>query len=91
MADEGIETLPYSGESPQSRFAFERYMDDVKRGKGALQLKAVAAEMNAEIGRAGRQGRSRRCRRQRATSTRSSVTFPTIFTNTARGLGVSRG
>jgi hypothetical protein len=49
MADERIETLPYSGESPQSRFAFERYMDDVKRGKGALQLKAVAAEMNAEL------------------------------------------
>jgi hypothetical protein len=37
-----IEHLPYSGESPQDRFAYQRYLNDTARGKSLLQLTAMA-------------------------------------------------
>ena len=44
-----IEHLPSGGESPQDRFAYQRYLDDVARGKGLLQLTAVAREVTPWI------------------------------------------
>jgi hypothetical protein len=43
------EHLPYSGESPQDRFAWDRYLNDAKRGKTALQLKAVADQLTPDL------------------------------------------
>ena len=43
------EYLPYRGESPQDRLAYERYLADVKRGKSSLQLQAVEAQMTPDI------------------------------------------
>ena len=43
------EHLPYSGESSQDRFAYARYLGDVKRGKSALQLKAVADQLTPDL------------------------------------------
>lgn len=45
----GYEHLPYSGESGQDRLAYDRYLDDVKRGKSALQLSAVATQLTADL------------------------------------------
>jgi len=45
----GYEQLPFSGESAQDRLAFDHYLEDVKRGKSALQLTAVAAQMTPEL------------------------------------------
>lgn len=45
------EHLPYRGESAQDRLAYERYLADVKRGKSALQLKAVAEQLTPDIRR----------------------------------------
>ena len=49
MGADGIEILPYSGESPQSRRAFEQYLADIERGKGLFQLLAVASQITPEI------------------------------------------
>jgi len=43
------EHLPYSGESPQNRFACDRYLTDARRGKTALQLKAVADQLTPDL------------------------------------------
>lgn len=45
------EHLPYRGESAQDRLAFERYLLDAKRGKTALQLKAVAQQLTPDLRR----------------------------------------
>jgi hypothetical protein len=44
-----IEHLPYSGESPSDRYAYERYREEVKRGKNLLQLMAVRNQVTPEI------------------------------------------
>lgn len=44
-----IERLPYSGESSHSSLAYSRYKEDLKRGKGLLQIKSVAAEITPFI------------------------------------------
>jgi hypothetical protein len=49
MGSTNREHLPYSGESAKDRLAYERYLTDVKRGKSAFQLKAVAEQMTADI------------------------------------------
>jgi hypothetical protein len=49
MGFDDREYLPYGGESPHDPFAYERYLADIERGKGLLQLKAVASEMTQEI------------------------------------------
>ncbi len=49
MGANDIEHLPYKGESPQDRLAYQRYLADIKRGKSLLQLKAVAREMTPDI------------------------------------------
>jgi hypothetical protein len=49
MPASGYEHLPYSGESAQDRRTFERYLEDVKRGKSALQLSAVAGQLTPEL------------------------------------------
>ena len=36
-----VERLPYQGESPADRLAFEQYLNDVQRGKSLLQLLAA--------------------------------------------------
>lgn len=51
MAQHVKENLPYKGESPQSQFAYKRYLADVSRGKSLLQLKAVASQMTPWIRR----------------------------------------
>ena len=51
MGPNDREYLPYRGESPQDRLAYERYLVDVKRGKSFLQLKAVASQMTPDIRR----------------------------------------
>ena len=43
------EHLPYSGESAQDRFAFQRYLRDVERGKTGLQLGAVADQLTPDL------------------------------------------
>jgi hypothetical protein len=47
----GYEHLPYSGESAQDRLAYDRYLADAKRGKTALQLKAVAGQLTPDLRR----------------------------------------
>ncbi len=49
MGSTGYEHLPHSGESAQDRLAFDRYMVDAKRGKTALQLKAVADQLTPDL------------------------------------------
>jgi hypothetical protein len=49
MSHGGVEYLLYGGESPQNRHAFERYLQDVQRGKSLLQLQAVAADLTPEL------------------------------------------
>jgi hypothetical protein len=46
-----MEHLPYRGESASDRFAYERYRDEVKRGKSLLQLMAVQKALTPEIHR----------------------------------------
>lgn len=45
------EQLLYNGESAKSALAFKRYLEDVGRGKSALQLAAVAQHISPEIRR----------------------------------------
>ena len=47
-----FENLPSSGESASDRLAFQRYLEDVKRGKSLMQLKAMDEAMTPEIRRA---------------------------------------
>ncbi len=49
MASRGYEHLPYSGESAKDRLAYELYLADAKRGKTALQLKAVADQLTPDL------------------------------------------
>jgi hypothetical protein len=49
MPFRGFENLPYSGQSAQDRLAYEQYLDDAKRGKTALQLKAVADQLTVDL------------------------------------------
>ena len=49
MACPGDEHLPYSGESAQDRLAYERYLADAKRGKTAVQLRAVADQLTPDL------------------------------------------
>ena len=51
MPTNNPEHLPYSGESAQDRLAYAKYLQDAQRGKTALQLKAVAEQVTAEIRR----------------------------------------
>src|ERR671939_370238 len=51
MNHDDVEHLLYSGESPEDRFAYQRYLNDIKRGKSLFQLKAVAREMTLDIRR----------------------------------------
>jgi hypothetical protein len=51
MGFDSTEDLPYRGESPKDRLAYERYLADIKRGKSGLQLRAVAEESIPEIRR----------------------------------------
>jgi len=44
-----MERLPYQGESATDRFAYERYRDDIARGKSLLQLLAVQRAITPEI------------------------------------------
>lgn len=43
------EKLLYGGESPENRHAFNRYLEEVNRGKSLLQLQAVAAQITLHI------------------------------------------
>lgn len=51
MPNNRVEHLPYQGESSSDRFAYERYRDEVKRGKSLLQLIAVQKAVTPEIRR----------------------------------------
>jgi hypothetical protein len=51
MSFTGYEHLPYNGESAQDRLAYDRYLADAKRGKTALQLKAVAEQLTPDLRR----------------------------------------
>jgi hypothetical protein len=44
-----VEHLEYRGESPQDRFAYQRHLDSVARGKSLLQLTAMAPAMTPWI------------------------------------------
>ena len=44
-----MEHLPYQGESASDRLAYERYREEIKRGKSLLQLMAVQKEITPEI------------------------------------------
>ena len=44
-----MEHLPYKGESASDRLAYERYREEIKRGKSLLQLMAVQKEITPEI------------------------------------------
>jgi hypothetical protein len=44
-----LEHLPYQGESASDRFAYERYREEIKRGKTLLQLMAVQKAVTPEI------------------------------------------
>jgi hypothetical protein len=46
-----VERLPYQGESPADRLAYQQYLDDVQRGKSLLQLIAVKKATTPEIRR----------------------------------------
>lgn len=44
-----MEHLMRGGESSQDRLAYERYLDEVKRGKSLLQLKATADALTPDL------------------------------------------
>jgi hypothetical protein len=44
-----VEHLPYQGESASDRFAYERYLEEIKRGKSLLQLTAVQKAVTPQI------------------------------------------
>ena len=44
-----VERLPYRGESASDRLAYEKYLDDVKRGKSLLQLIAAKQATTPQI------------------------------------------
>lgn len=46
-----VERLPYQGESPADRLAFEQYLNDVERGKSLLQLIAAKKATTTQIRR----------------------------------------
>ncbi|MGA8341090.1 MAG: hypothetical protein WB781_04060 [Candidatus Sulfotelmatobacter sp.] len=46
-----VERLPYQGESPADRLAFEQYLNDVQRGKSLLQLIAAKKATTRQIRR----------------------------------------
>ncbi len=46
-----VERLPYQGESPADRLAFEQYLNDVQRGKSLLQLIAAKKTTTRQIRR----------------------------------------
>jgi hypothetical protein len=46
-----VERLPYQGESPADRLAFEQYLNDVQRGKSLLQLLAAKKATTPQIRR----------------------------------------
>lgn len=52
MPKQGDEHLPYTGEAPQSRLAYQRFLADVARGKSTLQLQAVAQQLTPDLRRA---------------------------------------
>jgi hypothetical protein len=49
MHEGRIEHLPYQGESASDRLAYQRYLDEIKRGKSLLQLIAVQKALTSEI------------------------------------------
>jgi hypothetical protein len=49
MGSAGYEHLPYKGESALDRMAYDRYLADARRGKTALQLKAVADQLTPDL------------------------------------------
>ena len=51
MPSDKVEHLPYQGQAPADRFAYERYRNEVSRGKSLLQLKAVQQAVTPEIHR----------------------------------------
>ena len=44
-----VERLPYQGESASDRLAYEKYLDDVKRGKSLMQLMAAKKATTPQI------------------------------------------
>jgi hypothetical protein len=46
-----VEHLPYQGESPADRLAFQQYLNDIQRGKSQLQLLAAKKATTPEIRR----------------------------------------
>jgi hypothetical protein len=44
-----VERMPYQGESASDRLAYEKYLDEVKRGKGPMQLMAAKAATTPQI------------------------------------------
>ncbi|HEY6338828.1 MAG TPA: hypothetical protein VIW68_10065 [Candidatus Sulfotelmatobacter sp.] len=46
-----VERLPYQGESQADRSAYQKYLDDVQRGKSLLQLIATKKSVTPEIRR----------------------------------------
>ena len=44
-----MEHLRYCGESPQDNKAYQQYLEDMRRGKTLLQLRAVQREITPEI------------------------------------------
>lgn len=49
MMGKPIEQLPYRGESQQDRYAFAKYMEEVRRGKSLLGLIAMRNALTPEI------------------------------------------
>jgi hypothetical protein len=49
MSHDDTEYLLYGGESPQNRFAYVRYLQDVQRGKSLQQLQAIAESITPHI------------------------------------------
>ena len=44
-----LERLPYQGESASDRLTFEKYLDEVKRGKSLMQLMAAKKSTTPQI------------------------------------------
>jgi hypothetical protein len=44
-----VEQLPYKGESSKDRFAFQKYANDIARGKSLLQLTATAKALGPDV------------------------------------------
>jgi hypothetical protein len=49
MTPNNVEQFPYSGESPNDPRAFQRYMEDCKRGKSLLLLIEVRNAVTPQI------------------------------------------